>query len=289
MSESTLSAARLADLASINATSHWVKVPGAILHVLDYGGTGAPCIVVPGITTPAICVDFTVRELVDVLRLIVLDVRGRGLSSRAASYRTSDYAADVEAVGSALGLEGALLMGHSMGARIAAAVATRGHMRLLGSLLVDPPTSGPGRGPYPTSLESFLEQLSAARSGTTADEMARFFPNWPRAELELRARWLATCDELAIRETHAAFEQEDFFAAWPAVPPPAALIYGSDSVVVTPSAAAEAARTNPSTELIEISQAGHMIPWDNLSGFISAVRSAVTRMLSTNLAVQATP
>ena len=276
MPDPALTGARLADLAATGAASRWVPAGDVTLHVLDYGGSRPPCVVVPGITTPAIGWDFVARELLDLVRPIVLDVRGRGLSARAASYRTSGYAADVEALWPALGLPGAFLLGHSMGARIAAAVAARGTVALFGSVLVDPPLSGPGRGPYPTPLASFQQQLAAARAGTTAAEVAALYPRWPAAELELRARWLATCDDDAVEETHAAFEREDFFGTWPAVPAPATLVFGADSPVVTAAGAAEAAETNPEATLVAVQAAGHMVPWDNPAGFLDVVRPRLT-------------
>ena len=270
-----LTDARLADLAATGAASRWIDSGDITLHVLDYGGEGTPCVVVPGITSPAVAWDFVMRELLDVVRPIVLDVRGRGLSARSSSYSTVDYAADVEAVWRALELSDAILLGHSMGARIAAAVATRGNVAPAANLLVDPPMSGPGRAPYPMTLQVFQQQLASARAGITAADVAEIYPQWPVAELELRARWLATCDDAAVEETHVAFEQEDFFDLWPAVPAPATLIYGAESPVVTAAGVEEAERTNSGATLVAVERAGHMVPWDNLSGFLDAVRSHV--------------
>jgi N-formylmaleamate deformylase len=266
---------RLADLAATNAVSRWIDAGDVTLHVLDYGGSGTPCVVVPGITSPAVAWDFVARELLDVVRPLVLDVRGRGLSGRSASYATADYAADVEAVWRELGLSGAVLLGHSMGARIAAAAVTRGTIAPAATLLVDPPMSGPGRAPYPMSLQVFQQQLASARAGITAADVAEIYPHWPPAELELRARWLATCDDAAVEQSHNGFEQEDFFDLWPAVPARAILIYGAESPVVTAAGAEEAERTNSAATLVGVERAGHMVPWDNLSGFLDAVRSHV--------------
>jgi N-formylmaleamate deformylase len=251
----------LADLADVPAQSRWVRSGDLRLHVLDYGGDGVPLVVLPGITSPAITMDFVARELTDLVRPIVVDVRGRGLSDSGKSYTLEDYADDTVAVLDGLGLERPLLLGHSMGARIAAVVAARG-VPLRGTVLVDPPMSGPGRGPYPTSLDAFLDQLEEAQRGTDADEVARSWPRWPRREQELRARWLSSCDTDAIVATHAGFETEDFFATWPHVPAPTAVLYGGASPVVTAAGAAEAAAMNPAARLVEVPGAGHMVFWD---------------------------
>ena len=265
----------LADLADVPATSRWVRSGDVRLHVLDYGGDGVPMVVLPGITSPAITMDFVARELRDLVRPVVLDVRGRGLSDSGPSYTLDDYADDALAVLD--DLPDPLLMGHSMGARIAAVTATR--RRLRGTVLVDPPMSGPGRGPYPTTLQAFLGQLAEAQRGTDADEVARAWPRWPRREQELRARWLSSCDEAAIVATHQGFESEDFFATWPAVPAPTTLLYGADSPVVTADGAEEAAKANPAATLVAIPGAGHMVFWDNPAGALHLLREALHDLL----------
>ncbi|MFE6157706.1 alpha/beta fold hydrolase [Streptomyces sp. NPDC056486] len=270
----------LADLADVPATSRWVRSGATRLHLLDYGGPGIPLLVLPGITSPAVTMDFVARELSDLVRPLVLDVRGRGLSDGGGSYTLEEYAEDVEAVVTGLGLDRPILFGHSMGARIAAVTAVRGKVALRGTVLGDPPMSGPGRGPYPTPLEAFLAQLAQAARGTDAEEVSRSWPRWPRREQELRARWLASCDAEAIAATHRGFETEDFFDWWPSVPGPTALLYGADSPVVTAVGAAEAARLLPSAVIGSIPDAGHMLFWDSGHAALTALREALRPMLT---------
>ncbi|MFF5212558.1 alpha/beta fold hydrolase [Streptosporangium sp. NPDC000396] len=272
MSERTLTQQAVADLAAVPARSRWIGSGPVRLHALDYGGDGVPLLVLPGITSPAIAMDFVARELTGSVRPIVLDVRGRGFSDDGPSYTLEDYAADTEAVITGLGLEGPVLLGHSMGARIAGLTAARGDVALRGTILVDPPMSGPGRGPYPTTLAAFQSQLQQARRGTDADEVAASWPRWPRREQELRARWLASCGDEAVAATHRGFESEDFFDFWPSVPAPAFLVYGAQSPVVTAPDVKEAARTNTAARLVEVPDAGHMVFWDNPRGGLRAVR-----------------
>lgn len=269
----------LADLADVPAVGRWVRHGALRLHVLDYGGDGVPLLVLPGITSPAVSMDFVARELTDLVRPLVLDVRGRGLSGDGAAYDLEAYAEDTEAVVAGLGLERPLLLGHSMGARIAAAAAVRGKAAPRGAVLVDPPMSGPGRGPYPTTLEAFLGQLAEARRGTDAEEVGRAWPRWPLRERELRARWLASCGEDAVRGTHRGFEEEDLFDWLPSVPVPVALLYGADSPVVTAEGAAEASRALPGAHLAKIPDAGHMVFWDNPHAALDRLRAALGGLL----------
>jgi N-formylmaleamate deformylase len=263
-----------AELQSLGAQSRWIAEAPVRLHTLDYGGERPPLLVLPGITSPAITWDFVVAGLRDLVRPIVLDIRGRGLSDTAATYTTDDYADDAERVIAALGLERPLVLGHSMGARIAACLAARRSVELAGTILVDPPLSGPGpRGPYPTPRASFVQQLDAGYAGTNADEIQRFYPLWPRAELALRARWLSTCDERAILATYDRFTIEDLFSWWRDVPSPAVLIRGGESPVVTAAGAEELAAANPAALQRVVPAAGHMVAWDNHAGFMAEVRA----------------
>lgn len=188
------------------------------------------------------------------------------------SYRLEDYAADAYGIVDRLGLNRPTIIGHSMGARIAAAFVTTyapGDHGLL--VMVDPPLSGPGRPPYPTGLDSFMRQLDEAKRGTTAEAVRRFYPKWPEREILIRLQALPSCDETAIRESHAGFEREDFLPYWREVTRPALLIYGENSPVVSGDGARELARANPAIEMRAVAEAGHMVPWDNKSGFFDVL------------------
>lgn len=253
----------LADLSASGATSRWIPGdPG--LHVLDHAPASGlpPLLISPGISMPAIGMTFVACELTDIVRPIVMDNRGRGLSQESTSYSLEDYAADLARVITELELERPIVMGHSMGARGVAALAAQHPDIMRAGLVVDPPLSGPGRDRYPTTLEAFLGQVEQALAGTTADEVARSWPTWPRPEQELRARWLSSCAIEAVRQTHAGFESEDFFTWWKRATGTLYFVYGEQSPVVTSAGAAECASTNPSARMVSVPEAGHMIHWD---------------------------
>jgi N-formylmaleamate deformylase len=256
-----------------------VAVGDLRIHYLEYGEPGPAVVVVPGITSPAITWEFVSLELARDRRVVTMDVRGRGLSDRApvGAYRLSDYADDVAGLVEALGLERPAVLGHSMGARIAAAFAAAKPDAAGPSIVVDPPLSGPGRDPYPFPLSVYVESLQEAIAGASAEDMRRYFPTWSDEQLRLRAEWLATCDETAVVESYRNFHEEDFFEAWPVVPAPALFVYGLESPVVPESALAEVRSANPGAEVVGIPKAGHMIPWDNLPAFLEAVRRFLER------------
>jgi N-formylmaleamate deformylase len=257
-------------------TSGYVETNGVRLHYLEYGRTGPTIVVLPGITSPAITWEFVADELEDDARLVILDIRGRGLSDAPdTGYALTDYAADAAGLIAELGLDRPIILGHSMGARIAAALGALYPEAVGPMIIVDPPLTGPGRGDYSTPLESFRQQLREAREGTTAKDVLRYFPTWSEREAQIRAEWLETCAEQAVVQTWHHFSDEDFFGYWKALQPPLLFIYGEESPVIPPEGLADVKAENPHAETIGISDAGHMIPWENLADFVAAVRGFV--------------
>jgi N-formylmaleamate deformylase len=253
--------------------SAFVSANGLQLHYLEYG-SGDDVVIVPGITSPAITWEFVSEQLAQDFHVVTMDVRGRGHSDRGETgrYLLPDYAADVAGLIEALHLVRPAVLGHSMGARIAAALGAL-HPASHGPLvLADPPLCGPGRDPYPFPLEPYVDSLRQAQRGATADDMRRYFPTWTDEQLQIRADWLATCDETAVVETYRNFHTEDFFEHWQLVRPPVLFVYGLESPVVPADVLDEIRAANPAAEIVGVAGAGHMIPWDNLDDFLAGVR-----------------
>jgi N-formylmaleamate deformylase len=244
-------------------------------HYLRYGGKGRPLILVPGITSPAITWGFVAERLADEFDVYVLDVRGRGLSSTGPNldYDLDAYAADVLAFAQALDLTDYILVGHSMGARIGIRAASRNDNRLARLVLVDPPVSGPGRRAYPSNLAWYVESIGLAAKGMTIEDMRPFCPTWTDEQLRLRAEWLHTCDEDAIRKTYVGFHEEDIFGDVPKISIPTLLVVASKGGVILPEDVAELKGLLPSLEVAHVSDAGHMIPWDNFDGFFASMQA----------------
>jgi N-formylmaleamate deformylase len=260
--------------------SGYVSANGIRIHYLAYGQGDVNLVIVPGITSPAITWEFVSEELARDYRVYTMDVRGRGLSDKPSfGYLLPDYASDTAGLIEALGLDPPVVLGHSMGARIAAALGAL-HPNAAGPLIVvDPPLTGPGREPYPFPLDVYVDALHEAQAGATADDMRAYFPTWTDEQLQVRAEWLATCDETAVVDTYENFAREDFFGYWKRLRPPLLFLYGEESPVVPRSGVEEIGATNPAAEIVDVPSAGHMIPWDNLPGFLGEVRRFVDSMV----------
>jgi N-formylmaleamate deformylase len=255
-----------------------IAANGIRQHYLRYGGTSgergarAAVIVIPGITSPAVTWGFVGEVFGASFDTYVIDVRGRGLSeaSPALDYSLDAQADDVVALAAALGLERFALVGHSMGARIAARAALRSPRGLDSVVLVDPPVSGPGRRDYPGKLPWYVESMALARKGTDAEGMRAFCPTWTDEELRLRAEWLHTCDERAVLASYESFHTDDFHADAAQLSVPSLLITAERGDVVRDEDVAELQQATPAMQHVRVSDAGHMIPWDNAAGFYDA-------------------
>jgi N-formylmaleamate deformylase len=255
------------------------------LHAAHFPGKGSrPMVVVPGITTPAGAFGVAAVRLADIAAdVYVLDMRGRGLSQRApfGAQRAADHADDVLALIEHLRLHRPLLVGHSLGARVVACARARFPGASAGVVAIDPPVSGPGRRPYPTALDRFINGLHGAREGR-GTEMARTdYPTWIEEEVRLRGEWLASCDEAAVVESYAWFHLESFEPVWHEVEPPALLLFGAESPVVTASDAAALEQVNPRADVVAIAHSGHMVPWDNLSQIVNDIGTFLSKLGTT--------
>lgn len=244
---------------------------GIRLHYLDFNHTapGAPVLLLPGITSPAATWAFVAQRLAVSRRVIVPDIRGRGLSENGPGlgYSLDDYARDALDLIGAVGLQDPIVIGHSMGARIAARLVATSPDAVAKLVLVDPPLSGPGREPYPTPLSSYLSAREAASRGATVEQFRSYTPTWTDDQIALRIQWLPTCSVEAITETHKNFQEEDIFPDFPKLSCPTLLVHAMRAKVIVPEMAAEVGRLLPNGQVVGV-QAGHMIPWDNLEEFL---------------------
>ena len=143
-------------------TSHRVRARGLGFGVLEWGQPRAdrPSIVVfHGWLDQAMAWHRVARALVDQGRhVIAWDHRGHGTSDHGApssGYHFAEYIADADALFDALKLDGAVLVGHSMGGTMAGMFAGLRPQRVSAAVLVD------GLGPPATADADAVDQLVA--------------------------------------------------------------------------------------------------------------------------------
>lgn len=255
-----------------------VTANGIVQSYLRFGSPDLPALMVlPGITSPAQTWAFVGERLGARYDTVIPDLRGRGFSEGGPhlAYDLDSYAADIEALVGAIGLSASVLMGHSMGARVAIRLARRGRVAFDRAVLVDPPMSGPGRRPYPTGLAWFLDSLDLARSSTDPAVLRDFVPGWSDEHLCTRLEWLRRCDRDAVIASHEGFHTEDIHADLPHLALPTLLMVAGRGGVVSDADLAEIALLNPGIEVRRVADAGHMIPWEDEAGFYRALEGFV--------------
>jgi N-formylmaleamate deformylase len=113
--------------------------------------------------------------------------------------------------------------------------------------------------------------MALARQGTDAEGMREFCPTWTFEQRQLRAEWLHTCDERAVLASFHGFQEDDFFADAGKLSVPSLLVTAERGDVVRDEDVEELRRAIPSMTHVRVPNAGHMIPWDNESGFYEAL------------------
>ena len=241
-------------------------------HFLRFGAQGPRLAIVPGIVSPAMLWAHVGAWLGAYGECFVLDVRGRGLSEAGAhlDYGLDACAQDLICFVRDMALGPVIVVGHSMGARIAARAALLAPEQLRALVLLDPPTSGPGRRHYPIPMERTLGLLLAAQRGD-ADAVFRASPPWPDALQRIRAEWLPTCDERAVRAAYADFHCQDLFGDIAASSTPLSLLRAERGGVVSDDDVAELRRLRPGLAVAQVAGAGHQMQAENFASFSRAL------------------
>jgi pimeloyl-ACP methyl ester carboxylesterase len=121
------------------ARSRHLVVDCLRLHLLDWGGSGPPVVLVHGGGLNAHSWDRVCARLRALVRCFAPDQRGHGLSewSPALEYRIDDHRRDLAALLEALGITDAVVVGMSLGGHAALAHAVTSDASISGLVVVD--------------------------------------------------------------------------------------------------------------------------------------------------------
>lgn len=114
---------------------------GIRLHYLDHGGGGPTLILLPGLTANAHSFEGLIRAgLSEHLRVITVDLRGRGKSDAPdGPYDVATHAVDVAGLMDALGIDQAIVGGHSFGGLVSYYLAANYRDRVTKCVAMDAP------------------------------------------------------------------------------------------------------------------------------------------------------
>jgi pimeloyl-ACP methyl ester carboxylesterase len=115
-----------------------VKGDGVEINLAVWEGTGKPILCVHGITANCRCWDVLAGTLSPEYRVFAMDLRGRGASEKPAKGYALDYhLRDINSLLDDMGIDRAVIIGHSLGAFIGLAFAAKYSDRIDRLILVD--------------------------------------------------------------------------------------------------------------------------------------------------------
>uniref|UniRef100_UPI0039EF89B6 alpha/beta fold hydrolase n=1 Tax=Bordetella sputigena TaxID=1416810 RepID=UPI0039EF89B6 len=257
-----------------------IRANGIRQHYLHFAGDGPAVVIVPGIVSPAILWSHVGAWLADHHDCYVMDVRGRGLSEAGPhlDYGVDACARDVVSFIQARNLHQPVVLGHSMGGRIALRAAAKAPGVFGGLVLIDPPTSGPGRRPYPVPKARTVDLLRAAQRGEALEAIQRSkAAPWPDDLQRLRAEWLSTCDERAVHVAYDDFHNQDIFADLAQTKEPVSLLCAGEGGVVSDDDIAEMKQLRTDLHAVRLPGVGHQMQAENFEAFKQALAGILSR------------
>ena len=268
--------------------SQFVEAGGLRLHYQDYGTARKPAMLcLHGGAAHAHWFDYIAPGFTGDHHVLALDQRGHGDSEWAnpPSYAYERYAADLAEVVGKLDLRDFVLIGHSMGGTVSLEYASTYPGRVGKLIVVDSTLQmtservaalrnvGSRQGSnYPTR-EEFIARYRLRPAGTSAapevlrhlaQNSARQFPD---------GSWRHKFD----RNVYATRETTDGLPRWNHIRIPALLVKAQRSQRISPQVFAEVKARCPQVELVEVPLSDHHVTLDNPSGFVSAVKSFLTK------------
>ena len=261
-------------------TSATIKVNGVDQHFLRTGKDRPPVVLLHGLMTSGACWTPLARALEEEYDVIMPDARGHGKSGvPIQGYNYENLALDISKLIQALHLELPVLLGHSMGGLTAALVARNNPMLLRGLILADPTFLTPQR-----QQEVFQSDIAGLHQEIL---------NRSREDYLNEARTRQSRRSLEVIEllAEARFETS-MFAMNILIPPnpvyeklilslriPSLLVMGDVGAVVSTKVAAHLSRINQRVDVVQISEAGHGLPYDQPLRFSVVVKKFLDYLL----------
>jgi pimeloyl-ACP methyl ester carboxylesterase len=255
---------------------------GVRLPYVETGNPGgSPVILLHGYTDSLRSFDLLLPHLPATYRVLALSQRGHGDASRPpAGYRPRDLAADLAGFMDALGIDSAVIVGHSMGSQVALRFAIEHPGRAAGLVLIGGFASL-GRNPvmrefYKASVAPLSDPIDAAfarefQESTLANPVPPVFLDTVVAEsLKAPARvW---------RGALAGQMEEDVSAALGAIRVPTLLLWGDRDAIVGRADQDALVNAMPNAVLVPYAGIGHAVHWEtparvgaDLVAFVEAV------------------
>jgi pimeloyl-ACP methyl ester carboxylesterase len=266
------------------------------LHLLEWSREGVPLVLLHGFGNDAHIWDDFAPSVAPHYRVVALDHRGHGDSDWDPERRYDHDAmlADLEHATAELGIDRLVLVGHSLGGRIATLFAGRHPERMAGLVVVDvgPEVDARGRlrirmdveaspAPVYASVADYARDLSLAYPAARPEALAHMARHGLRRrddgryELKmdpaLRGAF-STTETPAQAEAREREMEHQLWSALAKIPCPTLVVRGAASDILSPDVADRMVEeVLPKGRLAVVARAGHSVMTDNPDGFREAV------------------
>ncbi|AKG37870.1 hydrolase [Paenibacillus durus ATCC 35681] len=236
------------------------------MSYIDFGGGGFPMIALHGHMNEGLFAQDLARTLACEYHVIALDQRGHGESGRPLSYDNERYVDDALALLNHLGIDKAVLFGHSLGGVVAYRLAARCPERVRSLIIED-------IGAVVNDDLSFAGQWPrrAPTKEAMIAAMGRLGPAFAYSMREYRDGWGLPFvpEDMAVSQRHL---NGDHWDDWLATDCPALLLHGMRSTCLSYEQAEEMAARRPNTRLVHL-EAGHSIHFEARDQFLEAIQA----------------
>jgi pimeloyl-ACP methyl ester carboxylesterase len=258
-----------------------LEANGIRLHYTRTGGGGPPLVLAHGFSDDGLCWTPVARALEADYDVIMVDARGHGRSQAPErGYGHDDQASDLAGAIAALGLRRPVVLGHSMGAATALALAGT-YPDVPGAILLeDPPmwwVAAPTGGPADREWQARMHDRITGLKSKTREELIAAqraeTPSWSEEEL---GPWADSKLRLSLNVLQRRSAPS---LDWPAlargVTCPALLIVADPArgAIVTGEGAAALQALIPQLQVARIAGAGHSIRRDQFERYMQVVRA----------------
>jgi pimeloyl-ACP methyl ester carboxylesterase len=240
---------------------------------LEYVGqgrpAGVPVLMFHGLTDSWRSFERVLPHLPENIHALAVSLRGHGDSDRpAAGYRPADFAADAAAFLDALGLERAVIVGHSMGGHVARRFAIDYPERTLGLVLMGSFFECAGN-PAVAALWEAVAELEDPVDRALALEFQQgtIAKGVPETYLETVVRESLKVPARVWRAALRGMLEEDHTGALGGIAAPTLVVWGERDAFVPRSDQDALAVAIEGARLIEYPGAGHGLHWDEPERF----------------------
>ncbi len=279
----------------VPAAGRYATVDGVKLHYVDEG-SGLPIVMIHGLASQLQSFTYALApKLRDKNRLIMLDRPGSGYSAVGRAATLKEQARLVAGLMTQLGIERALVVGHSLGGAVALALAVDHPARVAGLALLSPatqPQSVPPQALKPLAVRSDAMRwligwtIAVPASMASRDTVlsALFGPDPAPVDFGTRggalllarpSTYRAACRDLV----EAGAEFGVYAARHGSIRVPVGILYGDGDQILDPQLHGEGMRRSlPDVELEMLAGGGHMIPLvraDEAAAFIGRMAAKV--------------